>query len=65
MVISPARRNALFVLALSATILNLVDRQIIAVLKPMIATDLHWNDDDAPLPAPRHPPGEAVEIDDV
>ncbi len=46
MVTSPARRNALFVLALSATILNLVDRQIIAVLKPMIETDLHWSDDD-------------------
>lgn len=46
MVISPVRRNALFVLALSATILNLVDRQIIAVLKPMIETDLHWSDDD-------------------
>ena len=26
---------------------------------------LHWNDDDAPLPAPKHPPGEAVGIDDV
>lgn len=26
---------------------------------------LHWNDDDTPLPAPRHPPGESLEIDDV
>jgi hypothetical protein len=26
---------------------------------------LHWNDDDAPLPAPVHPQGEAVAIDDV
>lgn len=26
---------------------------------------LHWNDDDAPLPTPVHPPGESVAIDDV
>lgn len=44
--LSPARRNLLFVLALSATILNLVDRQIISVLKPDIAADLGWSDDD-------------------
>ncbi|ACL63410.1 conserved hypothetical protein [Anaeromyxobacter dehalogenans 2CP-1] len=25
---------------------------------------LHWNDDDAPLPPPVHPPGEA-ELDDL
>jgi ACS family hexuronate transporter-like MFS transporter len=36
----------LFALALTAGILNLVDRQIIAVLKPTIAADLHWSDDD-------------------
>lgn len=44
--LSVRRRNVLFVLALSATILNLVDRQIIAVLKPTIAADLNWTDDD-------------------
>jgi hypothetical protein len=26
---------------------------------------LHWNDDDTPLPPPRHPPGESTAIDDV
>ena len=44
--LSPARRNWLFALALTAGILNLVDRQIIAVLKPTIAAELHWSDDD-------------------
>jgi MFS transporter, ACS family, hexuronate transporter len=44
--LSVNRRRALFALALSAGILNLVDRQIIAVLKPVIAADLHWSDDD-------------------
>jgi len=44
--LSPFRRNLLFALALSAGILNLVDRQIIAVLKPTIAAELHWSDDD-------------------
>ncbi len=44
--ISARRRTLLFALALSATILNLVDRQIIAVLKPMIAGDLGWSDND-------------------
>jgi hypothetical protein len=24
-----------------------------------------WNDGDAPLPSPRHPPGERTDIDDV
>lgn len=46
MILSARRRNVLFILALSATILNLVDRQIIAVLKPTIAADLGWSDDD-------------------
>lgn len=46
MTLSPGRRNFLFVLALSATILNLVDRQIISVLKPDIAADLGWSDND-------------------
>ncbi|WP_183629198.1 MFS transporter [Novosphingobium sediminicola] len=44
--LTPFRRNLLFALALSAGILNLVDRQIIAVLKPTIAAELHWSDDD-------------------
>ncbi|WP_260929666.1 MFS transporter [Novosphingobium sp. 9] len=44
--LSPAHRRFLFALALTAGILNLVDRQIIAVLKPTIAADLHWSDDD-------------------
>ena len=46
MSLSPRRRRLLFALALSAGILNLVDRQIIAVLKPTIAADLHWSDND-------------------
>jgi ACS family hexuronate transporter-like MFS transporter len=44
--LSRGRRNLLFVLALSATILNLVDRQIISVLKPDIAGELGWSDND-------------------
>lgn len=43
---SPGRRWALFALVLTASILNLVDRQIIAVLKPEIAKDLGWTDND-------------------
>ncbi|MCJ8159171.1 MFS transporter [Sphingomonas sp. LaA6.9] len=46
MILSPRRRNLLFALALTATILNLVDRQIISVLKPVIAADLGWSDND-------------------
>lgn len=46
MTLSRGRRNFLFVLALSATILNLVDRQIISVLKPDIAGELGWSDND-------------------
>ena len=46
MILSPRRRWVLFALALSATILNLLDRQIIAVLKPTIAADLGWSDND-------------------
>ncbi|MCW1428636.1 MFS transporter [Novosphingobium sp. JCM 18896] len=44
--LSPRRRWLLFALALTASILNLVDRQIIAVLKPVIAADLGWSDND-------------------
>ncbi len=39
-------RALLFALVVTAGILNLVDRQIISVLKPIIATDLGWSDDD-------------------
>lgn len=46
MTLSPRRRTILFALVLTATILNLVDRQIIAVLKPVIAADLGWSDND-------------------
>jgi ACS family hexuronate transporter-like MFS transporter len=45
-ILSPARRNTLFVLAITATLLNLVDRQIISVLKPEIARDMGWSDND-------------------
>ena len=44
--ISARRRWVLLTLVVTAGVLNLVDRQIIAVLKPVIAADLHWNDDD-------------------
>ncbi|AQR73395.1 MFS transporter [Sphingomonas sp. LM7] len=44
--LSPARRWVLFGLVLVAGILNLVDRQIIAVLKPVISADLGWSDND-------------------
>lgn len=46
MTMSPRRRWLLFALALTAGVLNLVDRQIISVLKPTIAADLGWSDDD-------------------
>ncbi|MEC3912449.1 MFS transporter [Sphingobium sp. CR2-8] len=39
-------RWLLFGLVVTAGILNLVDRQIISVLKPQIAHDLNWTDDD-------------------
>lgn len=44
--LSPAHRWLLFALIVTAGILNLVDRQIIAVLKPTISADLGWSDDD-------------------
>ena len=43
---SPRRRWVLFALVLTAGVLNLVDRQIIAVLKPQISADLGWDDND-------------------
>jgi ACS family hexuronate transporter-like MFS transporter len=39
-------RTVLFVLVVTAGVLNLVDRQIISVLKPMIGAELHWTDND-------------------
>ncbi|MBJ6123227.1 MFS transporter [Sphingomonas mollis] len=39
-------RALLFALVITAGVLNLVDRQIIAVLKPVIAVDLGWTDND-------------------
>jgi ACS family hexuronate transporter-like MFS transporter len=44
--LSARHRALLFALVISAGVLNLVDRQVIAVLKPVIATDLGWSDDD-------------------
>lgn len=44
--LSPRRRWILFALVLTAGVLNLVDRQIIAVLKPQISAELGWTDDD-------------------
>ncbi|RZM33737.1 MAG: MFS transporter, partial [Sphingomonas sp.] len=44
--LSARARALLFALVVTAGILNLVDRQIISVLKPIIATDLGWSDDD-------------------
>jgi len=46
MTLSPRRRWLLFTLVLTASILNLVDRQIVAVLKPIISADLDWSDND-------------------
>ena len=40
------RRWWLLGLVIGAGILNLVDRQVIAVLKPLIEVDLHWTDAD-------------------
>lgn len=44
--ISARRRWLLLALVVTAGVLNLVDRQIIAVLKPTIAADMNWSDDD-------------------
>lgn len=44
--LSARRRWLLLALVLTAGVLNYVDRQIIAVLKPTIAADLGWSDDD-------------------
>jgi ACS family hexuronate transporter-like MFS transporter len=39
-------RTFILALVIVAGVLNYVDRQIIAVLKPVISTDLHWTDAD-------------------
>lgn len=44
--LSGRHRGLLFALVITAGVLNLVDRQIIAVLKPVIAADLGWTDND-------------------
>lgn len=44
--LSARHRGLLFALVITAGVLNLVDRQIIAVLKPTIAAELGWSDDD-------------------
>jgi ACS family hexuronate transporter-like MFS transporter len=40
------RRAIILALVIVAGVLNYVDRQIIAVLKPVISADLHWTDAD-------------------
>jgi ACS family hexuronate transporter-like MFS transporter len=44
--LSARHRGLLFALVITAGVLNLVDRQIIAVPKPTFAADLGWSDDD-------------------
>ena len=44
--VSSARRWVLLALLIGASILNYVDRQVIAVLKPLIETDMGWSDAD-------------------
>jgi len=44
--VSATRRWVLLALLIVASILNYVDRQVIAVLKPMIETDMGWSDAD-------------------
>jgi ACS family hexuronate transporter-like MFS transporter len=39
-------RRLLLALVITAGMLNYADRQIIAVLKPLLQEDLHWNDSD-------------------
>lgn len=43
---SPKRRGLLLALVIVSGILNYADRQIIAVLKPMLQDQLHWSDSD-------------------
>ena len=41
-----SRRTLLLVLLIAAGVINYADRQIIAVLKPLLERDLHWSDQD-------------------
>lgn len=43
---SPLRRNVLLALLLAGNIINYADRQIIAILKPLLQSRLHWSDGD-------------------
>ena len=43
---TPARRRLLLLLLIAAGIINYADRQVIAVLKPMLQVSLHWSDQD-------------------
>jgi ACS family hexuronate transporter-like MFS transporter len=43
---SVLHRRLLLALIISAGILNYADRQVIAVLKPLLQEDLHWSDSD-------------------
>ena len=43
---SLSRRRVLLALLIIGAILNYADRQIIAILKPLIETDFHWTDAD-------------------
>ena len=43
---SPGRRALLLALLVAAGIINYADRQIIAVLKPLLEHDLNWSDQD-------------------
>ena len=44
--LTPVQRWCLFALFIAAGVLNLVDRQTISVLKPEIAAELGWSDND-------------------
>lgn len=43
---SPLRRNLLLALLIAGNIINYADRQIIAILKPLLQHQLHWSDSD-------------------
>ena len=43
---TPARRRILLLLLILAGVINYADRQIIAVLKPLLEQSLHWSDRD-------------------
>jgi MFS transporter, ACS family, aldohexuronate transporter len=43
---SPLRRNLLLALLIAGNIINYADRQIIAILKPLLQHRLHWSDSD-------------------